>query len=275
MRLNKTKCSNALLNKTHLLSNLSINGGLNMKKLFLAVMVCIVCFGTTKTYSTPSTQIWIPSTDIQAFLKPHIGWDAYATTNGNAAAQFSFISNGGLTMGLLPFNKVGLEAGVDYRDLSGTHGNPIYFNAKLGVPEDSLFKFQPAIAIGAYDFGTKKNVTNYNVTYGLLAKTFPIVGRISVGGYKGMGPDVLWTSSKGKVENSGALVSWDRVMSEISDKLWLAIDYQSGNNGYGALSFGGAWNFAPNVGVILGYDIYNDKDLAKPTFTFQVDINAF
>lgn len=246
-----------------------------MKHLYLLASLLVVCLTFTKTYSTPSTQIWIPSTDVQAFMKPHIGWDIYATTNGSAPVQAGLVSNGGITMGLLPFHKVGLEVGVDYRDLSGVHSNPVYFNAKLGIPEDSLFKWQPAIAIGAYDFGTKKNLTNYNVTYGLLAKTLPIVGRISFGGYKGMGPDALWTSGKGKVENAGVLVSWDRVMSEISDKLWLAVDFQSGHNGYGALSFGAAWNFAPNVGVIAGYDIYNDKDLAKPTFTLQFDINAF
>ena len=77
------------------------------------------------------------------------------------------------------------------------------------------------------------------------------------------------------VVSGGVLASWDRVIKEISDKLWLAIDFQSGNNGYGAFSFGAQWNWSANVSTILGYDIYNDKNLAKPTVTFQLDINSF
>jgi hypothetical protein len=178
-------------------------------------------------------------------------------------------------MGVLPFKKIGLEVGIDYRDLGGNHSYPVYFNAKLATPEDAFFKYMPAIAIGGYDYGTKKNVNNYDVTYGLIARTFPLIGRLSVGGYTGLGPDLLWTGSDGMVVSGGVLASWDRVIKEISDKLWLAIDFQSGNNGYGAFSFGAQWNWSANVSTILGYDIYNDKNLAKPTVTFQLDINSF
>ena len=52
------------------------------------------------------------------------------------------------------------------------------------------------------------------------------------------------------------------------------IDYQGGNNAYGATSFGASWAFAKNVSVILGYDVYNNKDRAgQNTATIQVDIN--
>jgi hypothetical protein len=173
---------------------------------------------------------------------------------------------------------VGLEAGIDYRDgivASGVHKHPILFNAKLGLPEGAFSNYIPAMAIGGYDFGTKDSVNNFNVTYGIIAKTIPLIGRLSVGGYAGLGPDLLWTSSDGTVNKSGVLASWDRVIKEISNKLWLAVDYQSGKNWYGAFSFAAAWNWAPNVSTIFGYDIYNDNDLVKPTVTFQLDINAF
>ena len=63
-------------------------------------------------------------------------------------------------------------------------------------------------------------------------------------------------------------------MTEISDKLWLAVDYMGGNNVMGAFSFGAAWAFSKNVSVIAGYDIYNQRSLAGAnTLTFQVDIN--
>jgi uncharacterized protein with beta-barrel porin domain len=63
-------------------------------------------------------------------------------------------------------------------------------------------------------------------------------------------------------------------MSEISDKLWAAVDYQGGNNSFGALSFGVSWAFSPNVSVIVGYDIFNERKVAgKNTFTTQLDVN--
>ena len=47
-----------------------------------------------------------------------------------------------------------------------------------------------------------------------------------------------------------------------------------GNNVDGAVSFGASWNFAKNVAVIFGYDIWHEKALAgNNTFTVQLDIN--
>jgi hypothetical protein len=63
-------------------------------------------------------------------------------------------------------------------------------------------------------------------------------------------------------------------MTEISDKLWMAVDYQGGNNALGAINFGVSWNFAKNVSVIFGYDIFKEKAVAgQNTFTTQLDIN--
>jgi hypothetical protein len=227
----------------------------------------------TEVHATPSTQIWIPSTDVQPYLNPHLGWDIYQSTVVNALNT----ANGGITMGVLPFQKVGMEVGIDYRDINGDHTNPVYFNAKIGVPEDAFFKYMPAIAVGGFDFGTKKDVTTYNLLYGLAAKTFGKVGRISVGGFKGaVGSDSKLfraASDSTKVDDAGLLLSYDRTLTEISDKLWFGIDYQSGKSGYGATSFGLQWNFAPNMSTIFGYDIWNDGTVVKPTFTLQFDIN--
>jgi hypothetical protein len=228
-------------------------------------------------HATPSTQIWIPSTDVQAFLKPHLGYDMYLNPFGSG-----IISNAGITIGVLPFKNVGMEIGVDYRDASGNHDYPVYFNAKIGLPEDAFFKYMPAVAIGGYDFGLKENVNNNNLVYGLIAKNIWVLGRFSLGGYAGtVGGDPIKNigfdspSDAAKTDKGGVLASWDRTISEISDKLWVAIDFQSGRNEYGALSFGLAWNFSTNAGVILGYDIYMDSDALKPTITLQWDANLF
>ncbi len=241
-----------------------------MKKIFssLAVSIIALVLFSGIANATPSTQIWIPSTDIQPFKTFHFGLDEYITTEGDT--EGSILTNIGLTAGLLPFEKIQLEAGIDYRDTGGEHAQPFLFNAKLGVPEDAMFKGSPALAVGGYDFGTKKDVTNANIGYGLIAKTFSKVGRLSVGYYYGNG-EVL-VDKDGNKDNHGILLSWDRTISEISDKLWAAVDFQGGKSSYGALNFGVAWKFAPNVGVIFGYDTYNESGI-KPTATIQLDID--
>ena len=61
-------------------------------------------------------------------------------------------------------------------------------------------------------------------------------------------------------------------MTGISDKLWLCLEYMGSNSGYGTWNVGGSWKFAPNVGVIIGYDMFN-SDLLVNTVTMQVDID--
>lgn len=231
-------------------------------------LVALVFAGSL--FATPSTQIWIPSTDIQKYLNPHFGWDAYIGEEGSGV-----ISNGGITMGILPFEKFGMEIGIDYRDLSGDHKYPVYLNAKIGIPENALFTNMPAVAIGGYDIGFNEGITNYNVMYGLIAKTIGPAGRFSVGGYYAAGDSLLMLDKDGNQEPAGILASWDRTMAEISDKLWLAVDFQSGTNGYSAVSAGAAWMFAPNAGLILGYDYFLNSEVLPGTITVQVDINLF
>jgi hypothetical protein len=240
---------------------------------FLYVGLCIGIF-TGMINATPSTQIWIPSTDIQGFGVFHLGWDSYIKTAQAESEGYNYyegtVTNGGVTVGLLPFKKVGLEVGIDYRDVSAVHQYPVYFNAKIGVPEDAFFKYQPAVAFGGYDFGTKKNYSDYNVMYGLLAKNIWKLGRISAGYYSGN--DKMLLDDKLEKDNSGVLVSWDRTISELTDKLWLAVDYMGAKNCYGAFSFGAAYYICPDASFIIGYDIYNN-DNYKPTVTIQVDMN--
>jgi len=227
--------------------------------------------------ATPSTQIWIPSTDIQAYKTLHLGIDSYIRSSKNGPVANN-VYDIGLTAGVLPFEKIQAEIGIDYMDggtNAGVDAHPLYFNGKVGTPEDSLFKFSPAIAVGIYNVGTQTSgpaMTKQNMVYGLLARTLPLVGRISAGGFHGSSTVLL--DEYGKSANDGLLLSWDRTISEISDKLWLGVDYQSGKSALGALSFGASWAFAKNVSVIFGYDIYNNvKTGGKNTFTTQLDIN--
>jgi hypothetical protein len=258
------------------MNNLKIQA---MKKFYL--LIIFVCYLTVEySFSTPSTQIWIPSTDFQKWKSGHLGLDNYLRTSKTEGVRGAGIFDLGLTTGLLPFEKFQGEIGVDYLYMGDDNYDdyPVYFNAKIGFPENALFKNAPALAIGAYNLGLKKNLTNYNIVYGLIAKTIPFVGRLSAGYYTGN--EKLLVDENLEKSNSGVLLSWDRSMAEISDKLWLAVDYQGGENYLGALSFGASWAFSKNVSVIIGYDIYNNKNAYyntnnqnANTFTAQIDIN--
>ena len=253
----------------------------------LGICVIAVLLSISVAKATGSTQIWIPSTDIQAFKSVHLGIDNYIRTQKDANGVYgSGMYDLGLTTGISPFSKVQAEIGIDYLNMGDNNIldaknydlHPIYFNGKIAIPEDSLFKGAPAIAVGAYNFGTKASLTNYNIVYGLLAKTIPFIGRISAGYYTGN--KALLVDELGKASNSGLLLSWDRAVPEISDKLWLAVDYQGGQNYLGALNFGLSWAFSKNVSVIFAYDIYNNKNTFYNTnnvnansFTTQLDIN--
>ena len=259
-----------------------------MKKINVLAICAIALFSTINVaMATGSTQIWIPSTDIQAFKTLHLGIDNYIRTEKQSDGLLgSGINDFGLTGGISPFSKVQAEIGIDYlnmgdRNLDNNKNydlNPVYFNGKIALPEDSLFKGAPAIAVGAYNFGLKTGLTDYNIVYALIAKTIPVVGRISVGYYTGN--KNLLVDENGKISNSGLLLSWDRAMTEISDKLWLAVDYQGGKNYLGALNFGLSWAFSRNVSIIFAYDIYNNKNAFynstntnANSFTTQLDIN--
>lgn len=223
--------------------------------------------------ATPSTQIWNPSTDVQPFDVWHLGIDNYTRLTKTGAIT-SNVFDAGLTVGVLPFEKIQLETGFDYMETgtgSTADRSPLYFNAKLGTPENSLAPGSPAIAAGGYNFGTKTGVTTQNIAYALVAKTFPL-GRLSVGYYRGSRR--VLTDEYGAPANDGVILSWDRTMTEISDKLWLAVDYASGRSANGALNIGFAWSFAKNVSVIFAYDRYNNtRTGGKGTFTTQLDIN--
>jgi hypothetical protein len=261
------------------------------KILVMATTLTIAAAGVAM--ATPSTQIWIPSTDAQAYKTFHLGIDNYIRASKNPdGTRGANAYDIGPVVGFLPFEKLQGELGFDYygnaTDPNDNH--PWSGNIKLATPEDSLFKFSPAIAVGGYNLGPVQGkgadatkgaaaiLSGQNIIYGLAAKTLPAfgavpsLGRLSAGYYRGSEKALVDVNNN--AANDGILLSWDRTMTEISDKLWLAVDYQGGNNVDGALNFGFSWNFAKNVSVIFGYDVYNKKELAgRNTFTTQLDIN--
>ena len=251
-------------------------------------LVTLLVLVSLAALATPSSEIWIPSTDIQPFDVLHLGVDEYwrASDHGyfEAGKRDPNVYDIGPEIGVLPFDDVQMEVGVDYiSTFSGSKydDHPVYFNAKFGVPEGVICSNAPAFAVGGFNFGTKRhdaNRTDQDILYGLVSKTLPeccglpSLGRFSAGYYSG-NKDVLVDRNGGKA-NEGVLLSWDRTLSEISDRLWTAVDYMGGENSLGGLSFGVAWKFTPHVSMIVGYDIWNDRALAGAnTVTTQLDID--
>ncbi len=234
-----------------------------MKKNWLCGWVSIsMLFLGTMAYATPSTQIWNPSTDIQGLKTWHLGIDNYFSVSDNDKKAVNVPTDTNITYGVCK----NVEIGFDY---FGASYDPLQFNAKYGLPEGDAM---PAIAVGGQNIGTRKDVTNYDIFYAVIAKTFRPVGRFSVGYYNGN--DKLLLDEKGEAANTGIIASWDK---QLSDKWWASIDCSTGKSWYGVTSAGLSYAFAPNTSVILGYVIPNNPDAVggykNHMVTTQLDIN--
>lgn len=207
---------------------------------------------TAGALATPSTLIWIPSTDIQPNRTWHLGIDTYFTArNTGQATVYDIGPEYGFAGGRA-------EVGIDY---ISPNDNSLFFNAKyLLTPEKSG---TPAVVVGGFGFGTKKGVTDYNLMYLEGAKALGPV-RLTLGYCHGK------ESTLGRDPNM-LLAGVDGYLDR-AKKWWGAVDYQSGKNAFGALSAGVSYAFAPNTSVIVGYDWYNDTAL-KDTVTTQLDVN--
>lgn len=239
--------------------NLKLLNGMAVRTVLGAVLLA----GTIRPIragATASTQIWNPSTDIQKTGTIHFGIDNYFSIADNSKNPYQIFPDIGVTVGVLKYLEVGF-------DLIEPTADPLYFNLKLGLPETGSL---PALALGAFNFGMKKDVTDYNMVYGLAAKTLPTVGRISLGYYTGLNED-LFPDENGEKQAGGVIATWDKTLT---DKIWASVDYASGQSWYGSLSFGCSYAFSPNVSVLFGYVLFNnDKVVPNNTFTTQLDIN--
>jgi hypothetical protein len=232
--------------------------------------------------ATNSTTYFTPMTlDIQSPGVFHLGIDNYFTVatksaNGGGALPTDFTLP---EVGFALSSKVNVECGVDY--LAATD-NPWFFNAKIGLLEDSLFKGQPALEVGIFNVGTKSSGpsrTDYDIGFVVLGKTIPEVGRISVGPY--WGNHATMVSSTGQSQNTGFMVAYDRGFVPAKDKdgsefsrIVFAGDYASGKNVIGGGGAGLYYYFTKDISLLAGPVWFNDTGLnGKWKVTAQLDIN--
>lgn len=240
---------------------------MNRRVKFILLILFLLAYKFNISYATPSTIIWIPSTDIQGIASWHLGIDNYFSVfkKGVGNGGVGFPTDVGLTVGVLQSQLISFEAGVDLLEPSDS---PWLLNFKAGTPEESFFSGSPAIAVGIMNLGFEKNVTDANIIYCAASKNINVYGRVTCGLFTG-NPNVMVNGTS--KENNGFIVAWDKQITEISPKLWLAIDYMSGKSQMGALSIGGSWSFTDDVSLLVGYNIFNNN--SPSTITTQLDIN--
>jgi hypothetical protein len=253
-----------------------------MRKSIVAVFVACIAFAAVRdAMATPSTTYWAPSTTyIQPYLVPHITYDTYFWKNA------AYPIDTGITIGVLPFEKVQLEIGYD---LLLPSQNPVLFllNAKLGLSQNALFNFSPSLAAGLFGVGLKGKSDSslgdsYNIVYGQIQEGFPWGGYVSVGGYYGAGTQELWVGDDGNVHRSGFMGALSGPDINVNlpglKKLVIVADAQTGNNVYGAAGGGIYFYFNDLVDILTGPVYFFDR-AAQPggdrwLWTVQLDIDV-
>lgn len=252
-----------------------------MKTFKLIVMIMLLTIMLSGiAQATPSSTFWTPMTpDIQSYGVLHIGVDNYFTvfTKANEGAG-SFPTDAGLTIGILPFEKLQMEAGVDFLQPSDF---PWSFNAKMGFLEGALFEESPALQAGIFNVGTESGITNQDIAYLVVGKTLPVIGgRLSAGPY--IGNSSVLVDSNGNNANTGYMVAFDHGFVPVNDKegneyskIVFAADYASGDNALGAGGFGLYYYFNKDISLLTGPVWFNNTDInGKWKWAIQLDINT-
>ena len=239
--------------------------------LALAAATCALLPGGAA--STPTTLFWAPSTAaVQRFAVLHLTYDTYFWPGSSRSAAHPVVL--GVTVGVLPFERLQLEAGFD--GVLPT-SDPLLLNAKLGSPEDALFAGSPAWAVGIFDAGVT-DATALNIAYAVLGKRTPL-GAVSAGGY--VGSARLLRSSSGAVHRAGLLggialrpLAVNRPWLDHVEVRW---DVLTGKNVAGATGGGIGLFFTPWLAMLTGPVFYFDPSLqpggAGFAWSVQLDVD--
>jgi hypothetical protein len=232
-------------------------------------------------FATPTTTYWAPSTAAcQAWGVPHVTYDTYFGKGPAVGAPGApgYPIDTGLTMGILPFEKLQAEVGFD---LLLPSQDPLFLNAKLCSPESSLFKGSPGVSFGIYNVGFEEDVTDYNVLHLMFQKSIPGGGYVAVGGYHGLN-EKLFANSEGETKRTGLMAGVVSPAIEVGlkglKKIHLTADVQTGKNVLGAWGFGAAVYFTDSIALLTGPVFFLDEDLQpggrKSMWTVQVDVDV-
>jgi hypothetical protein len=248
-----------------------------MKRAIQAVAAAAMLVTAQAARATPSTVFWTPATSYtQPYLVPHFTYDTYVAERGNLLNDY------GLTVGVIPGEKVLGEIGVDVFLPKAFLKNTFQLNGKVTLAEGAYGKWQPGVSLGVMGVGFEKNISDQNLLYLATSKTTG-PGTFGAGVYYGAGSKLLWTGSDGKVNRTGLMVSYvspDWVLNLPGlNKLNFTADIATGKNAFGAGGFGAVVYFTPNIDLITGPVWFLDSNLSKAVngtdfmWTFQVDVD--
>jgi hypothetical protein len=233
------------------------------------IIVTALLLASIAVFATPSTLVYIPSTDVQAKGTVHLGADSYIFKGTTASGEKGFTGTGGVftdwgvTYGVTKFMEVGADVIGGYP--GSPANNPLWLNAKAQIwaPTETL---PLAVAAGIYNLAISSDGSNQALVYGAASYVLPYGVRVTGGAYTGAKKG-LQVPGAGDPETSGYLLGVDKTMG----KWWFGADYQSGRNLMGAANVGVGYTINDKTSVILGYDHYN---VGEPhSINFQVDIN--
>lgn len=246
-----------------------------MKNILKPLVAAALIVAAHAAHATPSTVVWTPATTYtQPYLVPHLTYDSYVAEQGILANTY------GLTMGVIPSDKILGEIGFD-AFYPGFTSDWFQLNGKLTLAENLLGGWSPSLSVGIANVGFETDVSDYDVIHATLGKTTPI-GTISVGGYYGAGSEILWTGSDG-LERSGFMASYASPEIKIGlpglEKALFAADLSTGKNWFGAVGAAAVLYFNSNVSLLTGPVFFLDSDLYKATtgtdwmWTAQLDVD--
>jgi hypothetical protein len=207
-----------------------------------------------------------------------VTYDNYTTIakNGPARGGQAFGNDLGLTAGILPFEKLQMEVGVDWLEPTD---DPFFGNTKIGYTENMLFKGAPALEAGIFNVGTKKGVTDQDIAYLTTGHSIPGgLGRFHLSAY--LGNAKVMRSSDGGLQNTGFMVAYDygfwskKGPDGDYNRVVLAADFASGKNPLGGGGAGVYYFFSKDVSLLSGPVWFNDRNInGEWKWTTQLDIN--
>lgn len=240
-------------------------------------IAAVVASAPDPARATPSTTFWAPSTPyVQPFGVLHVTYDTYFGTRS------AYPIDTGLTVGLLASKKLQAEAGFDlfYPTVAadGPVKAPLVLNGKIGAPEDTYFKGQPAWSVGIFGVGLKRHVNDQNALYGMLGRTISHAGTAAIGGYYGLNRD-MFRSAAGDEQRLGLIAGWASSSFDVPfiDRAVLAWDVQTGKNALGATGGGAYLYITPAIDLLTGPVFFFEKDLqpggSSWMWTMQLDVD--
>jgi hypothetical protein len=254
-----------------------------MKKIVRVLAACAIALTAQSAWATPSTLFWTPATTyIQPYLIPHITYDTYFNDKANYPMDL------GLGMGVLPFEKIQAEVGLDFffpywgaqNALFLSPAGALQLNAKVGLTEGAFGDWFPGIAVGIYGVGVNQ-ATQFDILYGVVGKTLSF-GTLTAGGYYGAGgANAIWSDIDGVVlTRGGFLGSYITPDIELGlkglHKINFFADIQTGNNSFSAAAGGIGIYFTPAIDILTGPVFFLNR-FAQPglsTFMWTVQLDV-